>query len=86
MPRRRQARRAGSWRWLTQSAVLAAVLVLAAAGAAIGWRAGGLTGLAVGAGVGLLVAALLVVAVDRLTSTLIAPPPARDRADDDRRD
>ncbi|WP_367138212.1 hypothetical protein [Saccharothrix sp. HUAS TT1] len=82
MPERR---RAGSWRWLAQSAVLAAVLVLATAGAAIGWRVGGLTGVAVGAGAGLLVAALLVLAADRLTSALVARPPDRRRPGDDRR-
>lgn len=74
-------RRAGSWKWLAQPSAFAALVALAGAGAAIGWRAGRLAGTAVGAGVGLLVAVLLVVVVDRFASGL-APPPDGRRPDD----
>ncbi|MEU4744883.1 hypothetical protein AB0G02_31085, partial [Actinosynnema sp. NPDC023658] len=63
-------RRADLGKWLVQPAVFAALLVLVAAGAAIGWRAGRWVGAVLGAGAGLLVALLLVVAIDRLTSVL----------------
>jgi hypothetical protein len=68
--------------WPAQPAALAAVLVLAAAGAAIGWRVGGSAAAVVGVGVALVVALLLVIAADRLGS---APAGPRRRADGRRR-
>lgn len=68
--------------WFAQPAALAAVLVLAAAGAAIGWRVGGPAGTVVGAGAALVVAALLAIAADRLGS---APAGPRARGTDVRR-
>ena len=76
--------RTGSRKWLMQPTALAALLVLATAGAAIGWRMGGLAGTAVGAGVALAVAVLLVIAADRLGSALVSPRDGR-RADSRRR-
>jgi hypothetical protein len=71
--------RAGSWKWLVQPAAFAALLLLATAGAVIGWRAGRLAGAAIGAGAGLLVAVLLLVAVDRFGSASLHPPDGRRR-------
>jgi hypothetical protein len=72
-------RRADLGKWLFQPAVFASLLVPAAAGTAIGWRAGRWVGAAVGAGAGVLVALLLLVAVDRLTSVLVSPSGRTDR-------
>ncbi|MEV8443702.1 hypothetical protein AB0425_40560 [Actinosynnema sp. NPDC051121] len=70
--------------WPAQPAALAAVLVLAAAGAAIGWRVGGPAGAVVGVGAALVAAVLLVIAADRLGSAP-AGPRVRRRADGRRR-
>ena len=70
-------RRTGSWKWLVQPAVFAALLVLAAAGGGIGWRVGGVGAAAIGAGVGLAVAVLLVLTVDRFGAALVSPQDRR---------
>jgi hypothetical protein len=62
--------------FLAEPPALAGLLLLALAGAAVGWRVGHLAGAAPGAALGLLLAAALAVLVERLpVAQRLAPGP-----------